>query len=199
MSAIKRLLRGVKRRIKGKSLEESNHQWLLEHGLREGKKVDCFSWSGMDFQYPGLITIGNEVTIAAHVKILAHDAGVGYLTKSTRIGIVEISDHVFIGYGATILCNVHIGEWSVIGAGSVVTKDIPAGCVYAGNPARFICTTQAFQQKHEQMMRGHPVFSKPWREWPEMSSEEWEAARSLLQERHGYVTARAEIEGKIEL
>jgi len=43
-----------------------------------------------------------------------------------------------IGSGATILCGVSIGERSIIGAGSVVTKDVPAGAVVAGNPARVI-------------------------------------------------------------
>lgn len=43
-----------------------------------------------------------------------------------------------IGSGATILCGVTIGERSIIGAGSVVTKDVPAGAVVAGNPARVI-------------------------------------------------------------
>ena len=41
-----------------------------------------------------------------------------------------------IGSGATILCGITIGERAVIGAGSVVTKDVPAGAVVAGNPAR---------------------------------------------------------------
>lgn len=43
-----------------------------------------------------------------------------------------------IGTGATILCNVTIGENAMIGAGSVVTKDVPAGAVVAGNPAKVI-------------------------------------------------------------
>jgi acetyltransferase-like isoleucine patch superfamily enzyme len=43
-----------------------------------------------------------------------------------------------IGSGATLLCGVTIGERAVIGAGSVVTKDVPADAVVAGNPARLI-------------------------------------------------------------
>ena len=49
-----------------------------------------------------------------------------------------------IGANSTILCGITIGENAMIGAGSVVTKDVPAGQVWAGNPARFIklCTAQ---------------------------------------------------------
>jgi acetyltransferase-like isoleucine patch superfamily enzyme len=43
-----------------------------------------------------------------------------------------------IGSGATLLCGITIGENAMIGAGSVVTKDVPAGAIIAGNPARFM-------------------------------------------------------------
>ena len=45
-----------------------------------------------------------------------------------------------IGSGATLLCGITVGEKALIGAGSVVTKDVPAGAVVAGNPARVVKT-----------------------------------------------------------
>jgi maltose O-acetyltransferase len=51
---------------------------------------------------------------------------------------VVIEDHVWIGSKALILPGVRIGSRAVIGAGSVVTKDIPPQCVAAGNPARVL-------------------------------------------------------------
>jgi acetyltransferase-like isoleucine patch superfamily enzyme len=51
-----------------------------------------------------------------------------------------VKRHASIGSGATLLCGITIGENAMIGAGSVVTKDVPAGAVVAGNPARVIKT-----------------------------------------------------------
>jgi acetyltransferase-like isoleucine patch superfamily enzyme len=49
-----------------------------------------------------------------------------------------------IGSGATLLCGITVGEKAMIGAGSVVTKDVPPGAVVAGNPARLF---RSFQSK----------------------------------------------------
>lgn len=190
---IKRIFRAILRRLRGQSADDVKKEWLINHGLRIGEKVDCFSWSGMDFQYPGLITIGSEVTIASGCRLLAHDASVGYLTRSTRVGVVEIGDHCFIGADTTILPNVRIGEWSIIGAGSVVTKDIPPHCVAAGNPARVICTTEEFKAKHEVGLHTHYVSHKPWREWADASPEEWAELRETCSDTYAYVTRREDV------
>ncbi len=195
----KRIWAGIRRRLKRQSVTQANKEWLLNHGLRIGSQVDCFSWDGMDFQYPGLITIGNQVTIAANVKLLAHDASIGYLTKATRVGVVEIGDHAFIGSGSTILPNVRIGEWSIVGAGSVVTRDIPPHSVAAGNPARVICTTEEFHARHEANMRTHYVSKKPWRAWANATPQEWEALRRQCGKTFAYVTQRDDVTGSSQL
>jgi galactoside O-acetyltransferase len=87
------------------------------------------------------IRIGNDVMIAPNVTIAVtghpihherRDHGEMYAFP------VTIGDHVWICAGAIVLPGVTIGERSVIGAGSVVTRDIPAGVLAAGNPCRVI-------------------------------------------------------------
>lgn len=171
----KRIIKAIIRCLKGQSSTDVHKEWLLQHGLRIGEKVDCFSWHGMDVNYPGLITIGNEVTIASGCRLLAHDASMGYLTKSTRVGVVEIGDHCFIG------------------AGSVVTKDIPPHSVAAGNPARVICTIEEFKAKHEEGLRTHYVSHKPWRAWADATPDEWAELRAACSDTYAYVTRREDV------
>lgn len=60
--------------------------------------------------------------------------------ETTRVG-----RGASVGSGVTLLCGITIGEYSVVGAGSVVTKDVPAYAVVAGNPARVIRTLSVRQ------------------------------------------------------
>lgn len=70
--------------------------------------------------------------------ILTHYLDVSKSGRRYRLGDVHICKGAFIGIGAIICNSVKIGENSVVGAGSVVTKDIPANQVWAGNPAKYI-------------------------------------------------------------
>mgnify|MGYP001824874495 FL=1 len=81
--------------------------------------------------------------IAANVAIYSYDHGMApdlpiRRQPITAKGPVTIHKDAWIGVGVIILSGVTIGEGAVVAAGSVVTKNIPAGAIAAGNPARVI-------------------------------------------------------------
>lgn len=90
------------------------------------------------------IQIGNHVIMSAYVFITDHDHGFIDIKKNlheqplTEKGSVVIEDNVFLGVKSTLLKNVTIGEYSVIAANSVVTKNVPPYSVVAGIPAKVI-------------------------------------------------------------
>lgn len=93
---------------------------------------------GVDTVYPDSIYIGKGVRITAGTKILTHYLDPSQPGVHFRRGEVHIEDDVFIGLNVCICSSVTIGKGAIIGAGSVVTKDIPPYQVWAGNPARYI-------------------------------------------------------------
>ena len=86
------------------------------------------------------ITIGDYCAISDNVQILDSDFHpITYNGEtSTMSKPVHIGNHVWIGRSAIILKGVTIGDGAIVGAGSVVTRDVPARCLVAGNPARVI-------------------------------------------------------------
>ena len=86
--------------------------------------------------HPDLIHIGKDCIITKGCCILSHF----YSPADSKfyVGEVYIGNRVFIGMNTLIVNAVKIGDDAVIGAGSVVTKDIPSGEVWAWNPTKFI-------------------------------------------------------------
>lgn len=103
-----------------------------------------------------LITIGSNVVMTGPVTLLTHDYSVfvcnninnGHLLGKQKP--VVIGNNVFIGWGATILAGSEIGDNVVIGAGAVVSGKVQENSVYAGNPAKRVCSIEEYIQKREE-------------------------------------------------
>ncbi|MEE9190532.1 MAG: acyltransferase, partial [Candidatus Neomarinimicrobiota bacterium] len=132
---------------------------LKKMGVVIGENVTIRHGTIFDMSRPFLIEIGNNVRIAPNCHFFTHDASMNYHLNKTLIGKIRILDNSFIGAKSLVLPNVTIGPNSIIGAGSVVTKSIPEQTVFAGNPAKFICSLDDFLHKHKSFSKNHPHYS----------------------------------------
>ena len=128
--------------------------------LVKNRGLGCVCHWTTDLKYPNNIFLGERVIIGVQNSIGAHSpiyignyvhlsrgvhletAGLNFNNKNLPYAHqskpIKIDDGVWIGSRATVLGGVHIGEYAVIAAGSVVTKDVPAYAIVGGVPARVI-------------------------------------------------------------
>lgn len=174
-------------RFIGKIIGETDVKNLIKNGLRVGENFTMMSGCIIDYSHCWLITIGNNVTLAPRVHILAHDASTKKFLNYTKIGLVEIGDNVFVGAGSIILPNVKIGSNVVIGAGSVITKDVPNDSLVAGNPAKIICTLTEYLDKNKNLINERPTYDKKWTRECGITNEQKEQMIEHLKSGIGYI------------
>lgn len=110
-------------------------------GLKIGN--DCFLGDEILIDLYGRVTMGDQVTLAQRVTVLTH-LNVGYADHPLQKYFPKTAKPVVfesgcvIGATSTILPGVTIGRNSFVGAGSIVTHDVPSNSLYAGNPAKLI-------------------------------------------------------------
>ncbi|MES3040554.1 MAG: acyltransferase [Pseudomonadota bacterium] len=112
-------------------------------GVVFGRNVNFYGMKpGMFSTEPWLITIGNDVHVTSGCQFITHDGGTLILRKRQPdleiTARINVGNDVYIGMNSMIMPGVSIGDNVIVGAGSVVTKDLPSNGVYAGVPARFI-------------------------------------------------------------
>lgn len=119
-------------------------------GVRIGNdcRIYIMNWGTEPF----LISLGDNVTVTSGVKFITHDGSTCLIldeqnNRFQKYGCIEVGSNVFIGVNSIILPNVKIGSNVIIGAGSVVNKDLECGYVYAGVPAKKICTFKSYHNK----------------------------------------------------
>lgn len=111
----------------------------------------------------GQITIGHFVMLASNVAIIGGDHELNQDDRPMRFAgraaslPVRIGDDVWIGHGAILLHGITVGDGAVIAAGSVVTRDVPAYAIVAGNPARELRARLAGEARarHEGMLAAY--------------------------------------------
>lgn len=177
------LMKEIIYRIRGEYTTEK----LIKMGLKVGKNFGRLNGVILDPSHCWLITIGDNVTLAPRVHILAHDASTKEYLNYTKIGKVNIGNNVFIGAESVVLPNVTIGNDVIIGANSTVTKDIPSGCVYAGNPARFICTIEEYINKNRELMKESPCYGEEYTLRQNMDDNKKSQMYKELENKMGFV------------
>lgn len=155
---MKRLLSGVYRYFFPLPLVEMYRRMGVEIG--KGTKIQFGVI--IDYSHYWHISIGDNVTIAPNVHILAHDASMHNTFGYAKIGKVEIGNESFIGAGSIILPGVTIGKNSIVGAGSVVTRDVPENMVCAGNPAKEICSISVYNNRIKEELSKFPNFDETY-------------------------------------
>ena len=121
--------------------------WVIRYqrarGVKIGKNCHISPYVLIDLLHPELITIGDNVTISSNSMIFAHiNPSANEFLKEhgypRKIKPVTIKKGAVISVGCIIIAGVTIGENAIVGAGSVVTQDVPDYCVVVGNPARVV-------------------------------------------------------------
>ena len=155
---LKKVIRSIIYRFRGEYTTEK----LMKMGMKVGKNFYRLNGVILDPAHCWLIEIGDDVTLAPRVHILAHDASTVHYLGYAKIGKVVIGNKVFIGSDTVVLPNVCIGNNIVVGANSTVTRDLESGYVYAGNPARKICSIEEFVEKNRNLMRTVPCYNEEY-------------------------------------
>ena len=117
--------------------------------LRNGSRItvgsechigeNCFLWAG---DSTGRIQIGNHVSLAPGVFLTASDyqfqTGIPFRDQPKNERDIRIGNDVWLGTGVVVTAGVTIGDGCIVGASAVVTKDLPAGCIAVGVPAKVV-------------------------------------------------------------
>ena len=167
--------RNILRKVYNSVFYGDTFQKLIKKGLVVGKNFSIQKHAIIDYSHCCHIEIGDDVTLAPHAHILAHDASTKIHLNYARLGKVKIGNRVFIGAGAIILPGITIGNDVIIGAGSIVSRDIPNGQVAVGNPSKIICTLDEFLDKRKKEMDTYPCFGKEY-------TEKWNVTKNMKKE-----------------
>ncbi|AHV95787.1 acyltransferase [Paenibacillus sabinae] len=157
-----RVKKAIALRLGRISTEQLNIEACIRQGMKVGRNCHGLGAATIDYAHCWLIEIGDNVTFAPQVYLLAHDASTKRHLDYTKIAKIVIEDGAFIGARALIMPGVTVGKNAIVAAGSIVTKSVPEGMVVAGNQARVLSTTEAYIQKHQEKMGHSDLYDENW-------------------------------------
>jgi len=162
-------------------------QKLKARGLKVGENFNMQQGVIIDDSHCWHIEIGDDVTLAPNVHILAHDASTKIFLDYTKIGKVKIGNKVFIGASSVILPGVTVGNNVVIGAGSIVNKDVEDNSVMVGNPAKKVMNIDTFIVNKRTEMSNFPLFEVEYTLDAGVSSSLKNKMNLKMNENFGYI------------
>lgn len=153
------LFAGLYRRVCN-PLPDEYAEYLRLHGGFYAMGKQCSILTTTVFTDPAYVRLGNNVQFGS-CCVLGHNGVVkmlnrAYGVKLDSVGKSDFRDNVFIGYGCIILPGVTIGPNAIVGAGSVVTRDVPPNSIVVGSPARRIGSVDDFIAKLEKKTAEYP-------------------------------------------
>ena len=148
---LNRMTEGILRRL---SMNGLFLLFLRKKGATVGEGTRFFGSVEIDMTRPCLIEIGKNCVLTDGVRVWTHGYDWVVLKELygemlCSSGKVVIEDNVFVGNGTIILKGVRIGKNTIIGAGSVVTKDIPPNSVAVGNPCKVKMSIAEYYEKRK--------------------------------------------------
>lgn len=149
-------------------------EYLRKKDILQGIGENVYFYSRIFPADPKLVKLHNNISIATNVRFITHDridiilTGMFEKKYSKKYGCIEVMDNVFIGADTVILPGVKIGPNAVVGAGSVVTKDVPPGQIVGGNPARQIGDFDALIRKRKKKRKNTADPDKLWEQFEKM-------------------------------
>lgn len=126
-------------------------EFLRRHGRLYSIGKKCSILTSTAILNPEYVRIGDNVRFS-QCTLVGHDGSIAMLNRAydvklDRVGKIDIRDNVFVGWGAVIMPDVTIGPNAIVGAGSVVTRDVKPGTIVGGSPAREIGRVEDYVNK----------------------------------------------------
>ncbi len=131
---------------------------LIKRGLDMGKNIQIEGNIHIDPSHCFLIRIEDNCFFGPDVHIFAHEAGPFRYLGITKLAKVTIKENSGLGLAAVVMPGVTIGPNSIVGAYSVVTRDVPPNSIAVGNPVKIVASMDDYLERHAKDEKKYRTF-----------------------------------------